>query len=153
MALHGRPRFLPGVVFLVAVAAVVASAKLSAVQTVLAILGALLVVVAVELVTSRRRPREPAAARPRLEAVPPLQVVPAPEVLRPVRMLQRTPREWNIRDLERLSMQQAGLDAVRDEERSYLLAYLREFAGSDGRLPIDFDSIVRDSFGDLTGAG
>jgi hypothetical protein len=29
--------------------------------------------------------------------------------------------------------------------------YLREFAGPDGVLPDDFDSLVRDSFGDLVG--
>jgi hypothetical protein len=41
---------------------------------------------------------------------------------------------------------------VRDEERTFLLMYLREFAGPDGILPADFDSLVRDSFGDLVGA-
>ena len=29
--------------------------------------------------------------------------------------------------------------------------YLREFAGPDGLLPVDFDGLVRDSFGDLVG--
>ena len=29
--------------------------------------------------------------------------------------------------------------------------YLRDFAGPDGLLPIDFDGLVRDSFGDLVG--
>jgi hypothetical protein len=41
---------------------------------------------------------------------------------------------------------------VRDEERSFLLMYLRDFAGADGVLPVDFDALVRDSFGDLVGA-
>ena len=27
--------------------------------------------------------------------------------------------------------------------------YLREFGGSDGTLPSDFDGLVRDAFGDL----
>ncbi len=27
--------------------------------------------------------------------------------------------------------------------------YLRDFAGADGLLPLDFDGLVRDSFGDL----
>ena len=48
--------------------------------------------------------------------------------------------------------EQAGRDEVRDEERSFLLMYLRDFAGPDGMLPIDFDGLVRDSFGDLVGA-
>ena len=39
-----------------------------------------------------------------------------------------------------------------DEERQFLLMYLREFADSDGMLPIDFDNLVRDSFGELVGA-
>jgi len=29
--------------------------------------------------------------------------------------------------------------------------YLRDFAGPDGALPIDFDGLVRDSFGALVG--
>ena len=63
-----------------------------------------------------------------------------------------SPRSWNLWDLERLSRESAGQDAVRDEERTFLLMYLREFAGPDGLLPDDFDSLVRDSFGDLVGA-
>jgi hypothetical protein len=62
------------------------------------------------------------------------------------------PRQWNLWDLERLSRERAGQDEVRDEERSFLLLYLRDFAGPDGLLPIDFDALVRDSFGDLVGA-
>jgi hypothetical protein len=62
------------------------------------------------------------------------------------------PRSWNLWDLERLSREGAGHDAVRDEERTFLLMYLREFAGPDGLLPDDFDSLVRNSFGDLVGA-
>jgi hypothetical protein len=63
-----------------------------------------------------------------------------------------SPRTWNLWDLERLTRESAGHDAVRDEERTFLLMYLREFAGPDGILPADFDSLVRDSFGDLVGA-
>lgn len=63
-----------------------------------------------------------------------------------------SPRQWNLWDLERLTREHAGRDEVRDEERSFLLMYLREFAGPDGLLPIDFDGLVRDSFGDLVGA-
>jgi hypothetical protein len=55
-------------------------------------------------------------------------------------------------DLERLSREQSGHDEARDEERSFLLMYLRDFAGPDGVLPVDFDGLVRDSFGDLVGA-
>ena len=63
------------------------------------------------------------------------------------------PRRWNLWDLERLTRERSGDDAVRDEERSFLLMYMREFAGPDGLLPVDFDRLVRDSFGELVGAG
>jgi hypothetical protein len=66
--------------------------------------------------------------------------------------LSSEPRQWNLWDLERLTREHAGADAARDEERSFLLMYLRDFAGPDGLLPIDFDGLVRDSFGDLVGA-
>ena len=62
------------------------------------------------------------------------------------------PREWNLWDLERIARDGAGADVARDEERSFLLMYLREFAGPDGLLTADFDALVRDSFGDLLGA-
>jgi hypothetical protein len=62
------------------------------------------------------------------------------------------PRNWNLWDLERLTREAAGGDVARDEERTFLLMYLREFAGPDGLLPVDFDSLVRDSFGELVGA-
>jgi len=62
------------------------------------------------------------------------------------------PRQWNLWDLERLTREHAGTDEARDEERSFLLMYLRDFAGADGLLPIDFDGLVRDSFGELVGA-
>jgi hypothetical protein len=62
------------------------------------------------------------------------------------------PRQWNLWDLERLTRESSGSDALIDEERSYLLMYLRDFADADGELPVDFDALVRDSFGELVGA-
>jgi hypothetical protein len=59
------------------------------------------------------------------------------------------PREWNLWELERAARDHASDDVVRNEERSYLLMYLREFAGPDGILPTDFDGLVRDAFGDV----
>ena len=75
---------------------------------------------------------------------------PAPTVV--ALPLSSEPRQWNLWDLEQLSREHAGVDAARDEERSFLLMYLRDFAGPDGLLPIDFDGLVRDSFGDLLSA-
>jgi hypothetical protein len=106
--------------------------------------------------------RAPAAHEPEhvrvLRPVPPATPEPEPE---PVAVEPQTvvpigvgggPRQWNLWDLERLVREHAGQDEVRDEERSFLLIYLRDFAGPDGLLPIDFDGLVRDSFGDLVGA-
>jgi hypothetical protein len=73
-----------------------------------------------------------------------------PQTIVPIGIGTR-PRRWNLWDLERLSREHAGRDEVRDEERSFLLMYLRDFAGPDGLLPVDFDGLVRDSFGDLVG--
>ncbi len=62
------------------------------------------------------------------------------------------PRQWNLWDLERLTREASGGNMIVDEERAFLLMYLRDFAGPDGALPIDFDGLVRDSFGALVGA-
>jgi hypothetical protein len=66
--------------------------------------------------------------------------------------LPAEPQEWNVWTLERLLREPSG-DMERDAERSYLLMYLRDFANADGNLPRDFDSLVRESFGELIVAG
>ena len=60
-----------------------------------------------------------------------------------------SPRQWNVWDLERISREHAGGDPIADEERTFLLLYLRDFAGADGLLPVDFDDLVRQSFGSI----
>lgn len=111
------------------------------------------------------RPAPVPVERPPLVAVPDLgpdpgpepdpepqpQPEPAPAAVVPIGP-GAAPRRWSLWDLERLSREQSGGDPVRDEERTFLLMYLREFADADGMLPIDFDGLVRDSFGDLVGA-
>jgi hypothetical protein len=86
---------------------------------------------------------------------PPPEPVRAPEPAVPavVPLVSRDarPREWNLWELERLTRAVGGHDRALDEERGYLLMYLREFANADGALPVDFDGLVRDSFGDLIG--
>jgi hypothetical protein len=62
------------------------------------------------------------------------------------------PREWNVWDLERIAREQASDDIARNEERTYLLMYLREFANAEGILPADFDGVVRETFGDVLDA-
>ena len=59
------------------------------------------------------------------------------------------PRQWNLWQLERMARERAGADVARDEEWAFLFVYLREFAGADGLLPIDFDPLVRESFREL----
>jgi hypothetical protein len=54
-------------------------------------------------------------------------------------------------DLERRLQASSG-GPVASEERSYLLLYLREYASPDGVLPVEFDALVRESFGDLVEA-
>lgn len=99
----------------------------------------------------------PSREPPRIVAVPPPPPEPEPDLepeLEPARVVAFIPtydgpREWNLWELERAARDHATDDVVRNEERSYLLMYLREFAGPDGILPTDFDGLVRDAFGDV----
>lgn len=90
-------------------------------------------------------PPPPPEPEPVLEPEPPEEPVPAVAYL----PISDTPREWNLWELERAARDHATDDVARNEERSYLLMYLREFAGPDGVLPSDFDGLVRDAFGDV----
>jgi hypothetical protein len=100
---------------------------------------------------------KPSPQPPRIVAVPtpPPEPQPArdpePEAARVVAFIPANdgPREWNLWELERAARDHATDDVARNEERSYLLMYLREFAGPDGVLPMDFDGLVRDAFGDV----
>jgi hypothetical protein len=56
---------------------------------------------------------------------------------------------WNVWQLERMMAARTTREEERDNERSLLLIYLREFADSDGQLPPEFDELVHESFGDL----
>jgi len=105
-----------------------------------------------------REPPPPEPERPPLVAAPPppepprIDPGPAPIAI-PVAIRQGTPREWNLWELEQASRRASGDDPLRDEERNYLLMYLREFANAEGTLPTDFDALVRDSFADVIAAG
>jgi hypothetical protein len=95
---------------------------------------------------------------PQPEPEPAPQVAPEPVVEPEPRVVPFTPRslgvpqQWNLWELERIARASSGSDAARDEERSFLLMYLREFADADGVLPTSFDAIVRESFGDVLDA-
>jgi hypothetical protein len=113
-------------------------------------------------------PPRPVPEQPRILAVapPPPEPEPEPEpepvlvaveperatAVVPLAPRRVEPREWNLWELERIVREQSGADVARDEERSFLLMYLREFASPDGLLPADFDSVVRESFGDALDA-
>jgi len=84
------------------------------------------------------------------EPEPEPEPVPAAAAVVPIGV-GAAPRQWNVWDLERLAREHAGADAARDEERTFLLLYLRDYADAGGELPLDFDGLVRDSFGDLVG--
>jgi len=95
---------------------------------------------------------EPVPEPPRLAPVPLPE--PEPELepeLPPAAAVIRIggPRQWNVWDLERVAREHSGGDPIADEERTFLLMYLRDFAGPDGLLPVDFDDLVRQSFGGL----
>ena len=56
---------------------------------------------------------------------------------------------WDVGELVRRAEALVGRDRVRDDQRAHLLAKLRTFAGEDGRLPLDLDELVRESFPEL----
>ena len=96
-------------------------------------------------------PRLVPVPEPEPQPEPVLAPAPAPAVAQVVPIgATQAPRQWNIWDLEQLAREHAPADdPIAAEERSFLLLYLRDFAGADGLLPVDFDDLVRQSFGAL----
>jgi hypothetical protein len=89
--------------------------------------------------------------KPELEAEPEVEPDPAPEHQPVVRLTIENvqPREWNVWELERIAGDVEGRDPARDQELAFLLIELRQFANADGRLRVEFDPVVRESFGEL----
>jgi hypothetical protein len=100
---------------------------------------------------SRTHEREhPPTPVPEPELPPPEPAPPAPEPDPPTpEPAPASPQEWNIWELERLAKQSAPANGARHEELGFLLLELRQFANAEGRLPLSFDPVVRESFGDL----
>ena len=96
-------------------------------------------------------PSPPPEPEPEREAGPVAPLEPVPETARVLAFtpVNDAPREWNLWELERAARDHVDDDVAQAEERSYLLMYLRDFAGPDGVLPADFDGLVRDAFGDV----
>jgi hypothetical protein len=153
------PRFLIEAGFIVAVAVVAGLADLSTWAIIGVVAAAWIIVALVELaVWTRNAPRRnrglaphgpdpsPSAADAIVVRPPKHERRPEPE---PDVVTAEAPRQWNLWELERVARDHTGDDVATNEERAYLLIYLREFAGPDGNLPADFDGLVRDAFGDL----
>ena len=92
---------------------------------------------------------DPTPPAPELRAVPSLEPEPAAD-LEPEPSVTRiplngAPREWNVWELERL----ARYGDARDEEVAFLLLELRQFADAHGQLPVTFDPVIREAFGEL----
>lgn len=100
---------------------------------------------------------EPGEPPPQLRSVPPPgperepepEDAGAPELVVRLPLDGVEPREWNVWELERLAQAAGGGDPARDEELAFLLLELRQFANADGQLSVDFDPVVRESFGEL----
>jgi hypothetical protein len=90
----------------------------------------------------RPMPKEESKARAAPPTPPPREPEPEPEPA-----VSGPPREWNLWELQRAVRHAADDD--RDQEWSALLIHLREFANADGDLPLEFDGLVRESFGPL----
>jgi hypothetical protein len=75
------------------------------------------------------------------------QATPPPPPPEPVPVPARAPRAWNLWELQRAV--RAAADDARHEEWAALLIHLREFANADGNLPLEFDALVRESFGPI----
>jgi hypothetical protein len=170
-------RFLVEAALIVDVATLVWYEDLSKGGIVAAIVGTWILIALAEWLLSRRERERPVVLAPPAPVAPVLAADPAPEpepqpepepppepapepkpepplAVEPVVPLPvgPEPREWNVWELERVTREAAGADVARDEERSFLLMYLREFADPDGMLPVTFDPLVRETFGDVLGA-
>lgn len=161
----GPTRFALEAGFIILAGVVAAVLDLSALAIVLVMGLAWAAVALVERAARSPRPER----RPRPERAPVESHVeervsdqapppPAPEQRRPLRFSEPRAaraagplpaREWNLWELERRARDHAGADAV-PEEWAAMFMYLREFAKSDGRLPTQFDALVRESFPELT---
>ncbi len=61
----------------------------------------------------------------------------------------RAARGWDIWELSELVEETPGQDPAREEERRQILYHLREHTSVDGRIPPEFEDLVREAFGEL----
>ena len=162
-----RYRFVLWAVVLVAVAAATAIAGLDWWLIVLVVFGVWLVLTIVERridrAASRPRPvREPSAPAPEATAAPvetnaetaaPARrrrlLAPRPAASQPAPAAPAVPagvRQWCNWTLDRVARE------TTDAELRFLVLSLQEYADADGMLPLQFDPLVRESFGELLGS-
>ncbi len=95
--------------------------------------------------------RAPLVAAP---APPPEPVAPTPQPDRSTAAAEgRTHAGARRREVEHLGARGLSRDAAPDsgdpKERAAILLHLRQFADANGTLPVEFDALVRESFGRL----
>jgi hypothetical protein len=112
-----------------------------------AAIAVVLVLALVAMAVVERAGRRPALVYPEADRRPPPEEPPPVAGDRAERA--GAAGEWNLWELERRARDYAGGDAV-PEEWAAMFRHLREFARSDGALPPQFDSLVRESFPQLT---
>ena len=96
----------------------------------------------------QERPVAPPAPEPEPLRLPEPEPEPEPEpvavaVAAPPTRVSGPP--YNVWELER-ALDESG---NTNDEQTFLLHYLRDYAGPDGALPSDFDDLVRESFPSL----
>jgi outer membrane biosynthesis protein TonB len=96
---------------------------------------------------SEPEPEPEPAPEPEPEPAPEPEPEPAKPDPEPEPVYSGPAREWNIWDLQRLVRDHAG--ESKQEEQAALILSLRDFARADGTLPLEFDELVRESFGAL----
>ncbi len=86
---------------------------------------------------------------PTPESEPEPEPQPDPDPPAPPAAAPDTPGRWNVLALDRL-VEQRGRDFPdRVEEWTSYLYSLRAYAAPDGSLPPSFDSLIKETFGDL----
>jgi hypothetical protein len=150
------PRFLIQAALLIAVAGIAAAIHRGPLTIVLAVAAAFGIVAGTEWLGTREpKPRQerprPAPLRrlPEAEGLDRSRSAPAPILLPAAAPPVVQSRRWNVFELENRARPIVSKDAARDEEISFMLLYLREFADVDGDLNEEFDTFIRESFPDL----
>jgi glucose dehydrogenase len=159
-----RYRFVLWAVILIAVAAVTGIVGLDWWLIVVIVFGVWIVLTIIERRLDRAPERPVATAPAPVVAPPPLSEPDAPRAEVPLTRRRRllSPRQpvavtasapvadgekqWSIWTLDRVARE------TSDAELRFLVLSLQEYADSDGMLPLQFDPLVRESFGELLGS-